>query len=68
MGKEVLNFREKIGKVLMSLGIATIFSSLLVYLVWLGMPMGTVFPSKLLVVLAVASGVLIRLSLLTIKK
>jgi len=68
MDKEVMTFRDKVGKVLMSSGLAIIIVGILIFLSWLGMPKETLFPGKLLVILAFIAIVLIRLSFYTVKR
>ena len=68
MEKVTLTLREKIGTVMTSSGIGLIMLGLLILMAWLFTPQGTSFPNKYPVALIFTGIVLIRLSLLTVKK
>ena len=68
MEREVLTFRDKVGTVLMSSGLSIIIVGIFISLSWLGMPRGTLFPIKLLVVLVLVGIGLIRTSFYTVER
>lgn len=71
MEKEVLSFRDKIGKIMTTLGIAFIFSAIIVLVSWPFLPLPSrleINIPKVLMTLVFIGIVLIRLSLFTVKK
>ena len=71
MEREVRTFRDKVGIVMTTLGVATIFLGILVFASWLFMPLASrsqINIVKFLVVLGFIAISLIRLSFYTVKK
>jgi len=71
MNTEVMTFRDKVGIVVMTLGAAAIFFGILIFVSWSFVPKVSnpqINIVKLLVILVFGGIVLIRLSLLTVKK
>ncbi len=71
MEKEVLTFRDKAGTAMTTIGIVSIFLSILVFVSWLFMPLESrvqINIVKSLVILISVGVGLIRISLFTVKK
>lgn len=69
--REILSFRDKVGKVLASLGVGLIILGIIVFFSWFFSPIiyrSQINIVRILVVIVFAGLVLVRLSLYTIKK